>query len=426
MNRALALRMLIAAAIAGACVASFFACFEKRETVIDSPLAAEARRNRHLALGRLLERMGHEVAVHENFEALGELPDPPATVFLTSNRTTLGRERSEALLAWVARGGHLVVQTFTVWESGEGGEKIASGRPDLLLDRFGLRQRQSPNLINALDPEEDDGAGEDDSAPDESGRAEREPAPEAEDESVRLRIAKPEPAWAYLDEGEDPFKLTFTPSFWWDDPDGVAVWSVSSDAGMHLVEVAHGEGRIAALTSEEPLLNGTIGEVDHAEFVVRWLRDGRERSTPVWIFVREEWPGVLALLRQHAWPALVAGALLLALWLWRSLWRFGPALPSPEPARRRWLEHLEAAGRYHWRQDRGAALLAALRGELERELARKRPAWQRLPGRERLDRLAHTSGLSQGEVAHALTSLPRAPKTFSAAVRWLERIRAAL
>jgi hypothetical protein len=50
----------------------------------------------------------------------------------------------------------------------------------------------------------------------------------------------------------------------------------------------------------------------------------------------------------------------------------------------------------------------------------------RLPERERTERLAHASGLASAEIALALFDSARAPKTFIAAVRALERVRAAL
>ncbi|HEU4430818.1 MAG TPA: hypothetical protein VFT98_18805, partial [Myxococcota bacterium] len=103
-----------------------------------------------------------------------------------------------------------------------------------------------------------------------------------------------------------------------------------------------------------------------------------------------------------------------------------PLLPARDAARRSWLEHLEAAGRFHWRQDRGAALLAGLRDELAREQLRKRAAWSRLPERERMERLAQASGLSLEQVAHALLGAPSGARGFVAAVRALERVRAAL
>jgi hypothetical protein len=438
MSRELALRAAAVAAVVAICAGGFFACFERRLVDVTTNASAEARRNRYLALGRLLEKMGHEVELHAGLDRLDELPEPPATVFFPVSRATLGAKRSQQLLDWVARGGHLVVVTHTVWEPPEdakegAAEVLRSGsRPDLLLDRFGLRQRTkqisemvAESVTDAVESQQDGAAGE---VADEAEESER-PAPAPDVGDVLTGNWTPgrlESAWAWLDDEAEPLEVEFHAGFWWEDPAGVAIWKIEGETGAHLVEVEHGEGVISALTSDEPFVNDTIGRVENARFVATWLRHGRDRLVPVWIFYESEWPSLFELLRRHAAPALAAGALLLALWLWRSLARFGPLLPARDSARRSWLEHLEAAGRFHWRQDRGAALLAGLREELARELARKRPAWARLPERERLERLAQASALPLEPVAHALLGTPGGARGFTSAVRTLERVRAAL
>jgi hypothetical protein len=463
--RAFALRFLLGAGIVAGCAGLFFACFERREVLVETGVSSAVRRNKYVAMARLLRGMGHEVQVHDDVARLGRLPDPPATVFLPVQRHALGERRTQALLDWVARGGHLVVTTYTVWGPPErangtapdaAADVIVNGRPDALLDRFGLRQRMwseeeraSATALAAIETLQPEGLPpptleEEPAAGEEPGGAEGELAPEPasegeEDEpppsglpsmsellSGEWQPGSVEASWAYLEAGEPPLEIEFHEGFWWDDTEELATWAVGGEAGPHLVEVEHGEGTITALTSDEPFANATIGRVQNAEFIVRWLRHGRDERVPVWIFYEATWPSLFALLRRHALPALVAGAAFLALWLWRSLPRFGPALPAPDPARRRWLEHLEAAGRFHWRQDHGRALLAAERADLMRVVRRLHPAWARASERERNERLAHASGLDVSHVAHALASEPRGAKSFVVAVRTLERIRAAL
>ena len=447
MNRQLAQRAALIAALVALCVGGFFACFEKRMVDVSSADSAAARRNRYLALGRFLEKMGHEVELAAEIGKLDELPAPPATVFFPLPRATLGEKRTRALLDWVARGGHLVVVTYTIWETPEGAKAGAKevlqpgSRPDLLLDPFGLRQRSKPveemvgeTVTAALEPsgeaakDDAEDGDEDDAGDDEDAAAEPSAAPLDVGDLLtgKWRPGNVESAWAWFDDEGEPLEVEFHAGFWWEDPDGVAIWTVEGDSGVHLVELEHGAGVISALTSDEPLANDSIGNLQNAQFVATWLRHGRAARAPVWIFYEGEWPGLFALLRQHAAPALIGAGALLLLWLWRSFARFGPLLPAREAARRSWLEHLEAAGRFHWRQNRGAALLATLRDELGRELARKRPAWSRLPERERIERLAQASALPAEHVAHALLGTPNGAKGFVSAVRALERVRAVL
>ena len=443
MNRELGKQLLLSLAVVALCTAGFFACFEQREIDVWRGASREARNNRYLALARLIERMGHPVSLHSDVSRLGELPEPPATVFLPTPRATLGKARSQALLDWVARGGHLVVVTYSSWEpgkrDGEDPTKLVrqSGPPDLLLDRFGLRQRAKPQKELV----EDMAAAAVESGKTAEGAAEPASGDEAEREVQPPRIQPPttedllagrwqpgtvESAWAWVEDEGEPLEVEFHSGFWWEDTLEVATWSVAGAAGSHLVEFEHGAGTISALTSDEPFVNDSIGRVQNAEFVVRWLRHDRAALVPVWIFHEEAWPSFFELLRRHATPALLGASALVLLWIWRSAFRFGPLLPAPDPARRRWLEHLEAAGRFHWRQDRGHALLASLRGAALHELGRKHPGWAHAPEPLRFEKLAQASGLTQDHVAHAFLGVVTGAKSFIAAVRTLERVRASL
>src|SRR5690606_22494476 len=195
----------------------------------------------------------------------------------------------------------------------------------------------------------------------------------------------------------------------------------------HLVQLRHGAGTLTALTDDLFLRNARLGRLDHAELALRLARVPGE-AAPVWIVAAERWPGLWAQARAHAWPALVAGAVLLAAWLWRASRRFGPVRPDPPAERRRWMEHLEAAGRFHWRDDGGATLLAAARGALLRELEIRHPAWAQLPAEARLARLADLSGLAPAAVRDALApgGAPGGEADFVARVARLERIRRSL
>ena len=69
-------------------------------------------------------------------------------------------------------------------------------------------------------------------------------------------------------------------------------------------------------------------------------------------------PSLLRLLLEHAWMVLLPLLLALAAWLaWRGQ-RFGPLQPAPEPRRRALLEHVRAAGEFTWGRQRAGALHA--------------------------------------------------------------------
>jgi hypothetical protein len=387
-------------------VALFGACFERRTEEVPVGYSREALTNPYLALERLLARMGHEVVSVDGLGELDALPPPEAWLLLPTARDTLSAERSRALLDWVAAGGHLLLVTWSLWED-------ASRRPDPILDGFGLQQHWGLSA---------------DGEPGDEGPEKTPPpqpgalgallgglgAPRAWDESLL--------AWPGRAE---PLRLHFDPRFRWVDAEGRAHRIAAGPAGMHLLVVEHGEGLVTALTDDWLLRNAHVGEADHAELLTRLARQGG-RAGPVWVVTSTRWPGLWSQAVRHALPALVSGGVLLLFWAWLASRRFGPLQPEPPPERRRWFEHLEAAGRYHWRRDRGRALLASTRECVLRELARRRPELARLDAPRREARLAELAALRDDEVARALGGWPRRPDEFTTAIAQLERIRASL
>jgi hypothetical protein len=308
----------------------------------------------------------------------------------------------------VARGGHLIVVTYSLWDDAE-------RRPDWILDRFGLRQH-----LHQWEPSKA------------SEREDEEPRPQplptiADVVSGRILRGDPDESLAWFDELplDQPLSVEFDGRFYWEDADNVATWSIAGDNGLHLIELAHGAGTISALTDDLLLRNDQRGKGDHAEFAVRWLRRGNRRDGPVWILFSEQWPGLFALLRTHAWPALLGLGALVALWLWRAPLRFGPLALPLSPERRRWMQHLEAVGRFHWRRDRARTLLGAMQQAVREEIGRRHPAWLRLTEAERAERIAGACGLRAEEVAAAFSAQTSGSGAgeLVAAVSVLERVR---
>ena len=68
---------------------------------------------------------------------------------------------------------------------------------------------------------------------------------------------------------------------------------------------------------------------------------------------------------KHLWPVLLAGLVLLALWLWKNLSRFGPIESAASSGELRGYEHhLEALGDFQWRIDKAVSLLTPLREQI--------------------------------------------------------------
>ena len=128
-------------------------------------------------------------------------------------------------------------------------------------------------------------------------------------------------------------------------------------------------------------------------------------------------------LKEHAAAVLVAGAVLLAAWLWRIAPRFGPIAPDPEPARRRLLDHLRASGRFQWSAGGAATLAEAAREAALRRVARAQPDFAGLSPAERSARLAASFDLPAEEAVRVLRPVQNLqPASFVSAMRVFQRI----
>ena len=189
-----------------------------------------------------------------------------------------------------------------------------------------------------------------------------------------------------------------------------------------LVEQARGQGRALLCTDLSCLGNGRIRSLDHADFLCAVA--GQHPGARVWIVIAENRPPSLwGWLLSRAWPFLAALATLVLAAVWAAAPRFGPISPDPAPARRGFLEHLDACGRYQWQTARGRPLLAASRKAFEHRLGLVHPGWPRLDPDDLCLRLAQSSGLPRDRIARALFSPADSPGSFLEAVQTLHHLR---
>ncbi|MFT3990381.1 MAG: hypothetical protein QM680_03120 [Luteolibacter sp.] len=124
-----------------------------------------------------------------------------------------------------------------------------------------------------------------------------------------------------------------------------------------------GDGRLTILTDGRIFRNRWIGEQEHAA-LLKALIDETEWGGSVG-FLRGSKLSLWELVAEHLWAVLIAAAVLLVLWLWKSMPRFGPRLSGkPEEPQRGYDHHLEALGFYQWRIDKCSELLAPLRAQI--------------------------------------------------------------
>jgi hypothetical protein len=311
----------------------------------------EARRNAWLAAERLLDRMGMDV---HHMRAVPELHDLPqrATLVLTAPREVLSANDRERVLAWVGYGGHLVVEA----------ERLESADP--LLDELEVA---------------------------------RKPAKTGKGSS--------EPFVFTLPQSPDPIKAQLYAPLSLNAPQATA--GARNASATLLVHFPRIKGQVTALGTLSFARNHSIGQFSHAELLWQIMRFAPNSKT-VYFFDGPRKLSLFDWLREQAWPALAGFGLLLALWLWRVVPRFGPLAPDPEPARRRLLDHLRASARFLWSRGGGDALAESAREAVLRRLARAQPDFAGLPAAERAKRLA-ALGVTQAEARFVLEP-QRAPR----------------
>jgi hypothetical protein len=310
--------------------------------------SGEARLREFLAAQRFAERMGMKVTEVRSLPELDALP-AQGVLIVPHHRQQLPAPRMTALLHWVERGGHLIA------------EAESPGVADPLLDQLGVTRSTVEGMRKPVSvelPNLDTKA----SVFLQSGIK-----LEVRDADVRLRVSD---GLLTFTRGRGlvtvASSLRFARNPWWDD------W--------------------VAETMKRP--GSSIAQHDHA--LLLWsilsMTSGREPSLSpryeLQVYFRPEQLSLWNFLREHATAALFACALLLALWIWSIVPRFGPVAPDPVPGRRRLLDHLRASGRYYWAKGMRSRLVVSARDAAMRRIARAQPDFAGATQAERAERLS--------------------------------------
>lgn len=394
MTRRLVWGLMLVAVIVVAGGVWFFDNFEQVSVKKREGAEKEARRNPYLALEHLLARLGQPVSRADKIQDL-DAPASGSVIFLDRSRNHLmSPERLDRLMRWVEAGGHLIV----VAEERR--------RPDPLLDRLHVMRLEAPLP---------------------KGRT---PWPGA-DGSVELPgLEEPlelgSTGLGNLRPGKNPIpELQASPL----------------GAGHRLLRYRRGRGSITAMTDLDRMLtNYRIGEADHAELFVTLLHQAvngtgngtnsadapQSHKAPLLLVTRLEMPSLWEWLAENAAPAVISFLVLLGLWLWRGLPRFGGIAPDLPPARRELREHLAALGRYTWRAGGLPLLIEPLRENLRTRIALRHPAIAALPPHEQAAALAKLTSRAEGLIANALHGAVETPHAFTQAARTLRNLEALL
>jgi hypothetical protein len=388
----------------------WFVTFERVSEPVYSGLKGAAREDPYLALRQLLRRSKlrlQEPAVAATPVTKFDHLPVGGTLLLSDRRHLLMTpQRVKTIVAWVAAGGHLIV------------EAEYPGRPDPLLAAFGLgrkdllRPKPAPKAqakTQADDDETDDGKEEQAQAP----------APQPSRGVPRRDVVITE---VILPDDGRPLKVEFRAyhNLHVQNVQNVqragGLQFASDSLGLRLATGAHGAGRVSAMSNFDFLIyRGTfgvkkveqqrthLGKYDHAEMILRLVRLHPSHATAalrlVWC---QDNVSLWTWLGNHAALALTSLALLLLAWLWRVVPRFGPLMPDAAPAEQKLSSHLQAVGRFYWKHMGPLEIYARLRAAFVQRLSERRPGIVVRNAAERNAELAQLAGVRAEAVARAL------------------------
>jgi hypothetical protein len=327
--------------------------------------------------------MGRPVTRTTEADILHRLPAPGALILDRGRAYHLTDTRQEALMQWVSRGGYLILAPETL------------NTPDPVADVFDLVWTDS-----LRESEDSDAAGQPHpTRPPRTSRAVLVPGT-----ARPLAVAFQDGLTAL---GEDP------------------EWAATDpNRGAHVLHFAYDQGSVSVVAHLDTLVsNDRIADYDHAELVSTLLQRYQPKGAVV-LLTRLGIPSLGEWLLAQAPLALASVALLLIVWLWNVVPRFGAVVPEPSPDRRELHEHLLAVGRFVRKQGGGQAWLTIVRSAVEGALVRRHPSYR--VGADNLVTLAAHTGIPATDLVQAFAGDGTRADQLVITMRALQRVERSL
>lgn len=377
-----ALIFLLGVVVVGVLAAWFLGRYERAERQLALPPRGEAAYNPLYALRQTLRADGVRAESRQRLDVEAMRLQPHDSVLLLGDPRTLSQADSDALLAWVARGGHLILRTPSV--DGE-----AAKLPIFDALGVGLEDGRPGDCLHLAIPDQ----------------------PQHDEFCNGRRFQIDEDA----------------ASNWWGGSEDYAY-----------ARLPHGDGNVDVLAEMDFLQNGSNGDNrldDDAPDAKPTPPRGGLRDVPHRLLARQilapnyglgtvhlvyaaQLPSLWATLFTRGWPAWLPALLMLLAWLWSRTQRFGPLLAAPAADRRSLLEHVRASGEHLFRYGKAALLYAAMRQAFLARLRRRAPLAAALEGAAQAAAIAERLNLPAAQIEQALQ--PPAPKQHAA---FRDRIR---
>ena len=354
----------------------------------------EAVRNPFLALERLFGQLGRPLVRIKTPAVLDSLPASGVLILDNNRRRNLNPARAERVLELVRKGGYLIVAAEYAGD-------------DPLLTKLGVskyREAQLQCKTCKTDTPTDPATDAPKNVP-VTTRPKLLP-------TIEIRLPESNVVYHLKRSGEGLTNGTLQP-----------IWRAGvSETRSSVLHYAWGSGQISVIDNLYFLHNFQLDDDDHAELIWALLQRYQPQGE-IRLASRLEVPTLWQWLAESAWTALISLALLIALWLWRIVPRFGGTLAPAAIERRDLLQHLAAIGRSVWREGGIAHWLAVVRQAVHKRLALRHPHLNEMEPSRQHDVLAKMIERPTKDLRSALTPGPaQTPNEFTKAMQTLQSL----
>lgn len=389
-DRVLAIVGGVLALLAVVLVVGFFTTHEAIEKEVDIGPHGLARINPFLAAERTLDTLGIPT---ETWYALGEEPSHSATVLVLSTDLQERERIHERLQDWIWWGGHVVAVA------------VADGT-DPFMSAAGAELNTEGAMEEFLELEQ----GMTDSG-----------SREAQQTSLELLAASNVRTYSVWDpindvEFELQAEVNGQVSSWRE----LETWVQDEQGEMISVSVVQGEGRVSIVSDTGWFKNQNIGEHDHAALLMAVVAD--DLPSRIILVNRAGEASLGSLILKHGWMVLLSAFVLLAGWVAYAAPRFGPMEPVQSTTRRSLLEHIQAAGAYHWRHGHTETLLAPARKAAIARVGRRHPELSGVQGAALIQGLASKEEITEELARELLYGQPKGAARFTQTMAMLQKL----
>ena len=310
----------------------------------------EASYNPLYVLGQALRADGHSTHNSPRIDLPRMQLAPGDTVLLLQDSVDVPAPTAQALLAWVERGGHLLLRTSSPYKD----DDTAQGP---LLDALGVDTEYYEGVCKPFHVADDPGHSE-------------------FCEGLRFGIDPPE---GLRVERE------------WGDDDGLVFVRLRKGAGtidvLSDMEFLKGTPRSFSPDDVKGSLADGLHDPAHRD-LTRYLLEPNYGKGTVWLIYGSRPPTLWSRIFYQGWPVWVPLLLALLGWLWQRAQRLGSELPAPATERRSLLEHVRGSGEHLLRYGKAPLLYDAVRRAFLARLRRRAPTAAALSGEAQVHAIA--------------------------------------